>query len=96
MTESWLAEIADVMVPTGLASEEIDSVGGIVVRSPWSTLRCLREDLGIPLPAVTVPLDELNHPLIAKTAGTTAFAPVGNALLATSAGLSALVLRAGR
>jgi hypothetical protein len=31
------------------------------------TLRCLREDLDIPLPPVTLPLDELDHPLIAKT-----------------------------
>nr|WP_243876220.1 hypothetical protein [Streptomyces sp. 846.5] len=32
------------------------------------TLRCLAEDLELALPAVTLPLDELAHPLLGKTA----------------------------
>ncbi|QKW07690.1 hypothetical protein HUT18_16180 [Streptomyces sp. NA04227] len=32
------------------------------------TLRCLREDLALALPPVTVPLDEIDHPLLAKAA----------------------------
>lgn len=32
------------------------------------TLRCLVEDLGLPLPAVTLPLDEIDHPLLGKAA----------------------------
>lgn len=38
------------------------------MHSPRPTLRCLREDLGLPLPAVTIPLDETDHPIVAKTA----------------------------
>ncbi|WP_328318337.1 hypothetical protein [Streptomyces sp. NBC_00388] len=38
------------------------------MRPPRPTLRCLREDLGLPVPPVTVPLDEASHPLLAKTA----------------------------
>jgi hypothetical protein len=30
------------------------------------TLRCLREDLGLPVPRVDVPLEEVAHPLLAK------------------------------
>jgi len=30
------------------------------------TLRCLREDLGLAVPLVDVPLEELAHPLLAK------------------------------
>jgi hypothetical protein len=29
-------------------------------------LRCLREDLALPLPRVSTPLDEIAHPLLAK------------------------------
>ncbi|MBT3166944.1 hypothetical protein HTV80_28175 [Streptomyces sp. Vc74B-19] len=36
------------------------------MRPPRPTLRCLREDLGRPLPPVTVPLDEIDHPILAK------------------------------
>src|SRR5450756_861314 len=32
------------------------------------TLRCLREDLGLAVPRVDVPLDETAHPLLAKAA----------------------------
>jgi hypothetical protein len=32
------------------------------------TLRCLREDLALPLPRVRTPLDEIAHPLLAKAA----------------------------
>ena len=32
------------------------------------TLRCLREDLGLPIPPVNRPLDEIDHPLIRKAA----------------------------
>jgi hypothetical protein len=32
------------------------------------TLRCLREDLGLPVPRVYTPLDEISHPLLAKAA----------------------------
>jgi hypothetical protein len=35
---------------------------------PRPTLRCLREDLALPLPTVDEPLDEVDHPLLAKTA----------------------------
>jgi hypothetical protein len=31
------------------------------------TLRCLREDLKVALPATDMPLDEIDHPLLAKT-----------------------------
>lgn len=31
------------------------------------TLRCLREDLRLPLPHIDRPLDEIDHPLLAKT-----------------------------
>jgi hypothetical protein len=30
------------------------------------TVRCLREDLGLPLPPARVPLDEIDHPLLRK------------------------------
>ncbi|WP_250291108.1 hypothetical protein [Frankia sp. CiP1_Cm_nod1] len=30
------------------------------------TLRCLREDLHLPLPPASVPLDQVGHPLLAK------------------------------
>jgi hypothetical protein len=30
------------------------------------TLRCLREDLALPVPSVDIPLDEITHPLLAK------------------------------
>jgi hypothetical protein len=30
------------------------------------TLRCLREDLGLPVPSAQVPLDEIDHPLLRK------------------------------
>lgn len=33
------------------------------------TLRCLREDLRLPIPDATVPLDAIDHPLLVKTAG---------------------------
>lgn len=36
------------------------------MHSARPTLRCLREDLGLPLPPVTVPLDETDHPIVAK------------------------------
>ncbi|MBW8806722.1 MAG: hypothetical protein JF587_23130 [Catenulisporales bacterium] len=32
------------------------------------TLRCLREDLDLPLPPVNRPLDEIDHPLVRKAA----------------------------
>jgi hypothetical protein len=32
------------------------------------TLRCLREDLALPLPRVSTPLEEIAHPLLAKAA----------------------------
>lgn len=38
------------------------------MRPARPTLRCLREDLHLPLPRVDVPLDELAHPLLAKAA----------------------------
>ncbi|MEO3763245.1 hypothetical protein [Streptomyces sp. B5E4] len=38
------------------------------MRPARPTLRCLREDLELPIPAVTVPLDEVEHPILAKTA----------------------------
>lgn len=38
------------------------------MRSARPTLRCLREDLGLPLPPATVPLDETDHPILVKTA----------------------------
>ncbi|GAA3620671.1 hypothetical protein ACG5V6_22850 [Streptomyces chitinivorans] len=38
------------------------------MHSARPTLRCLREDLGLPLPPVTVPLDETDHPIVAKAA----------------------------
>jgi hypothetical protein len=37
------------------------------MRTARPTLRCLREDLVLPLPPVTDPLDETDHPLLAKT-----------------------------
>ena len=33
-----------------------------------ATLRCLREDLALPLPRAGTPLDEITHPLLAKAA----------------------------
>lgn len=33
------------------------------------TLRCLREDLHLPLPTARVPLDEVDHPVLRKAAG---------------------------
>ena len=30
------------------------------------TMRCLREDLVLPVPRVDTPLDEITHPLLAK------------------------------
>ena len=30
------------------------------------TLRCLREDLGLPVPRANTPLDEISHPLLEK------------------------------
>jgi hypothetical protein len=38
------------------------------MRPARPTLRCLREDLELPLPPVTVPLDETEHPIPAKVA----------------------------
>lgn len=38
------------------------------MRSARPTLRCLSEDLDLPVPAVTVPLDEVDHPILTKTA----------------------------
>jgi hypothetical protein len=32
------------------------------------TLRCLRDDLNLPLPTARVPLDELDHPILRKAA----------------------------
>lgn len=32
------------------------------------TLRCLRDDLNLPLPTVRVPLDEIDHPILRKAA----------------------------
>jgi hypothetical protein len=32
------------------------------------TLRCLRDDLGLSLPGVDTPLEEISHPLLAKAA----------------------------
>ena len=32
------------------------------------TVRCLREDLGLPVPSARVPLDEIDHPLLSKAA----------------------------
>jgi hypothetical protein len=32
------------------------------------TLRCLRNDLNLPLPTARVPLDEIDHPIIRKAA----------------------------
>ncbi|MCW2938551.1 MAG: hypothetical protein JWN00_1536 [Actinomycetia bacterium] len=31
------------------------------------TLRCLRDDLTLPIPGTEVPLDEIDHPLLTKT-----------------------------
>jgi hypothetical protein len=39
-----------------------------VTRRARPTLRCLREDLSLPLPRVDIPLDEIIHPLLAKVA----------------------------
>ncbi|WP_308402607.1 hypothetical protein [Streptomyces sp. AC550_RSS872] len=36
------------------------------LRPARPTLRCLREDLGIEVPPVTAPLDEIDHPVPAK------------------------------
>jgi hypothetical protein len=36
------------------------------VRSARPTLRCLRDDLHLPLPPVSQPLDEVDHPLVRK------------------------------
>lgn len=36
------------------------------MRPARPTLRCLREDLSLQLPPVTVPLDEIDHPILAK------------------------------
>ncbi|MEW1721660.1 hypothetical protein [Streptomyces sp. NPDC093109] len=38
------------------------------MRPARPTLRCLRDDLDLPVPAVTVPLAEIGHPLLAKAA----------------------------
>jgi hypothetical protein len=38
------------------------------MRPARPTLRCLREDLELPVPAVTAPLEELEHPILAKAA----------------------------
>ena len=35
---------------------------------PRPTLRCLRDDLSLPLPTARTPLDEIGHPLIKKAA----------------------------
>lgn len=35
---------------------------------PRPTLRCLRDDLSLPLPTARTPLDEIDHPLIKKAA----------------------------
>ena len=35
---------------------------------PRPTLRCLRDDLNLPLPTARTPLDEIDHPLIKKAA----------------------------
>ncbi len=32
------------------------------------TVRCLREDLGLPIPSARIPLDEIDHPLLRKAA----------------------------
>lgn len=32
------------------------------------TIRCLREDLHLPLPTARVPLDEIDHPILKKAA----------------------------
>lgn len=32
------------------------------------TLRCLRDDLHLPLPTAHVPLDEIDHPILRKAA----------------------------
>lgn len=42
--------------------------GPAAMRPARPTLRCLCDDLGLPLPAVTDPLDEIEHPILAKTA----------------------------
>lgn len=39
-----------------------------MARQVRPTLRCLREDLGLPVPHVDVPLGEIAHPLLAKAA----------------------------
>ncbi|MFE1925094.1 hypothetical protein ACFW91_21280 [Streptomyces asoensis] len=36
------------------------------LRPARPTLRCLREDLCLAVPPVTVPLDEIDHPVLAK------------------------------
>ncbi|MFF3893819.1 hypothetical protein ACFYY3_11635 [Streptomyces sp. NPDC001812] len=38
------------------------------MRSARPTLRCLQEDLDLPLPPVTATLDETDHPIVAKAA----------------------------
>ncbi|MFE9925841.1 hypothetical protein ACFYQA_31030 [Streptomyces sp. NPDC005774] len=40
----------------------------VAMRPARPTLRCLRDDLGLSVPAVTDPLDEVEHPILAKTA----------------------------
>lgn len=42
--------------------------GPAAMRPARPTLRCLCDDLGLPLPAVTDPLDGIEHPILAKTA----------------------------
>lgn len=32
------------------------------------TIRCLRQDLGLPVPPARLPLDEIDHPLLRKAA----------------------------
>ena len=39
-----------------------------MARQVRPTLRCLREDLGLPVPRADAPLGEITHPLLAKAA----------------------------
>ncbi|MFJ6212136.1 hypothetical protein ACIQGZ_02170 [Streptomyces sp. NPDC092296] len=38
------------------------------MRPARPTLRCLQQDMGLPVPPVTRPLEEIDHPLLAKAA----------------------------
>ncbi len=42
------------------------------------TLRCLREDLALPVPRADTPLEEISHPLLANRGGQHRHGAVGS------------------